>query len=44
MTMLVVTYDRAVADRADKVLHLLDGRLVDGDQLSGLGAREQLDA
>jgi putative ABC transport system ATP-binding protein len=44
MTMLVVTYDRAVADRADKVLHLLDGRLVDGDQPSGLGAREQLDA
>jgi putative ABC transport system ATP-binding protein len=42
MTMLVVTYDRAVAERADKVLHLLDGRLVDGERL--LGPREQLDA
>jgi putative ABC transport system ATP-binding protein len=42
MTMLVVTYDRAVAERADKVLHLLDGRLVDGDRR--LGPREQLDA
>ena len=42
MTMLVVTYDRAVAERADKVLHLLDGRLVDGDR--HLGPREQLDA
>jgi putative ABC transport system ATP-binding protein len=42
MTMLVVTYDRAVAERADKVLHLLDGRLVDGDR--PLGPREQLDA
>jgi predicted ABC-type transport system involved in lysophospholipase L1 biosynthesis ATPase subunit len=40
--MLVVTYDRAVAERADKVLHLLDGRLVDGDR--PLGPREQLDA
>ena len=42
MTMLVVTYDRAVAERADKVLHLLDGRLVDGER--PLGPREQLDA
>jgi putative ABC transport system ATP-binding protein len=41
MTMLVVTYDRAVAERADKVLHLLDGRLVDGDR--PLRSREQLD-
>jgi putative ABC transport system ATP-binding protein len=44
MTMLVVTYDRAVAERADKVLHLFDGRLVDGDRPSALGPREQLDA
>ncbi|HEY2637010.1 MAG TPA: ATP-binding cassette domain-containing protein, partial [Solirubrobacteraceae bacterium] len=28
MTMLFVTYDPLVADRADRVLHLRDGRLV----------------
>jgi putative ABC transport system ATP-binding protein len=44
MTMLVVTYDRAVAERADKILHLLDGRLVNGDGSSRSGPREQLDA
>ena len=43
MTMLVVTYDPAVAERADTVLHLLDGRLVNGDRPSTLRAREQLD-
>jgi putative ABC transport system ATP-binding protein len=30
MTMLVVTYDQAIAERADTTLHLRDGRLVDG--------------
>jgi putative ABC transport system ATP-binding protein len=44
MTMLVVTYDPAVAERADKILHLLDGRLVNGDGFGRLGPREQLDA
>jgi putative ABC transport system ATP-binding protein len=44
MTLLVVSYDRAVAERADTVLHLLDGRLVDGDGPGTLGTREQLDA
>jgi putative ABC transport system ATP-binding protein len=44
MTMLVVTYDRAVAERADRVLHLLDGRLVNGHRPAGSGPREQLDA
>jgi len=28
MTMLIVTYDAAVAARADRVLHMRDGRLV----------------
>jgi ABC-type lipoprotein export system ATPase subunit len=31
MTMLVVTYDPAVARRADRVLHMRDGRLVPAD-------------
>jgi putative ABC transport system ATP-binding protein len=39
MTMLVVTYDEAVAERADTVLHLLDGKLV-ADGASG--TRQQL--
>ena len=28
MTMLIVTYDAAVAARADRVLYMRDGRLV----------------
>jgi putative ABC transport system ATP-binding protein len=43
MTVLVVSYDRAVAERADTVLHLLDGRLVDGDRPAS-SPREQIDA
>jgi putative ABC transport system ATP-binding protein len=38
MTMLVVTYDPLMSERADRVLHMRDGRLVDGElteQLSG---------
>jgi len=31
MTMLIVTYDAAVAARADRVLHMRDGRLVTED-------------
>jgi putative ABC transport system ATP-binding protein len=31
VTMLIVTYDVAVAARADRVLHMRDGRLVPGD-------------
>ena len=31
MTMLIVTYDAAVAARADRVLHMRDGRLVPED-------------
>jgi putative ABC transport system ATP-binding protein len=39
MTMLVVTYDPLVAGRADRTLHLRDGRLV-AEDLSVLRARE----
>jgi putative ABC transport system ATP-binding protein len=31
MTMLIVTYDSAVASRADRILHMRDGRLVTED-------------
>jgi predicted ABC-type transport system involved in lysophospholipase L1 biosynthesis ATPase subunit len=31
MTMLVVTYDSVVASRADRTLHMRDGRLVPED-------------
>ena len=43
MTLLVVTYDREVAERADTVLHLLDGRLADGGSARTLRAGKQLD-
>jgi putative ABC transport system ATP-binding protein len=36
LTLLVVTYDPAVADRADRMLHLLDGRLVDPEHVPAL--------
>jgi predicted ABC-type transport system involved in lysophospholipase L1 biosynthesis ATPase subunit len=39
MTMLVVTYDPLVAARADRTLHLRDGRLVAEDP-TVLRARE----
>jgi predicted ABC-type transport system involved in lysophospholipase L1 biosynthesis ATPase subunit len=39
MTMLVVTYDPIVAGRADRTLHLRDGRLV-ADDPQVLRARE----
>jgi ABC-type lipoprotein export system ATPase subunit len=35
MTMLVVTYDPAIGERADRVLQMRDGRLVGGDGLGG---------
>jgi putative ABC transport system ATP-binding protein len=41
MTMLVVTYDPLIGDRADRVLHMRDGRLVPEDATS-LRAAEQL--
>lgn len=41
MTVLVVTYEPAIGQRADRVLHMRDGRLVAGDA-SELGAAEQL--
>jgi putative ABC transport system ATP-binding protein len=41
MTLLVVTYDPLIGRRADRVLHMRDGRLVAGDA-SGLRAAEQL--
>jgi len=41
MTVLVVTYDPLIGERADRVLHMRDGRLVSGDG-SGLRAAEQL--
>ena len=41
MTLLVVTYDPLIAQRADRALHLRDGRLTDPDP-SVLRAPEQL--
>jgi ABC-type lipoprotein export system ATPase subunit len=41
MTMLVVTYDPLIGDRADRVLHMRDGRLVP-EGASSLRAAEQL--
>jgi putative ABC transport system ATP-binding protein len=41
MTMLVVTYDPLIGRRADRVLHMRDGRLVAGDD-SALRATEEL--
>ena len=41
MTLLVVTYDPLIGRRADRVLHMRDGRLVAGDA-SSLRAAEQL--
>jgi putative ABC transport system ATP-binding protein len=44
LTLLVVTYDPIVAERADRVLHLLDGRLVASDRVPALRGRQQLRA
>jgi putative ABC transport system ATP-binding protein len=41
MTLLVVTYDPIIGRRADRVLHMRDGRLVAGDH-SALRAAEEL--
>ena len=41
MTLLVVTYDPMIGQRADRVLHMRDGRLVPGDR-SALGAPQEL--
>jgi len=41
MTLLVVTYDPLMGRRADRVLHMRDGRLVAGDD-SALRAAEEL--
>jgi putative ABC transport system ATP-binding protein len=41
MTLLVVTYDPIIGRRADRVLHMRDGRLVAGDD-SALRAAEEL--
>ena len=41
MTLLVVTYDPIIGQRADRVLHMRDGRLVTGDN-SALGAAQEL--
>jgi putative ABC transport system ATP-binding protein len=43
MTLLVVTYDREVAERADTVLHLFDGRLAEGGSSTTLRPGKQLD-
>jgi putative ABC transport system ATP-binding protein len=40
MTVLIVTYDPLIGERADRVLHMRDGRLVAGDG-PGLRAPEQ---
>ena len=34
LTIVMVTHDRSIADRADRVVHLVDGRVVDGDGFS----------
>ncbi len=41
MTMLVVTYDPLIGERADRVLHMRDGRLVP-EGAPSLRAAEQL--
>ena len=41
MTLLVITYDPIIGRRADRVLHMRDGRLVAGDD-SALRAAEEL--
>jgi putative ABC transport system ATP-binding protein len=41
MTLLAVTYDPVIGQRADRVVHMRDGRLVEGDA-SDLRAAEQL--
>jgi ABC-type lipoprotein export system ATPase subunit len=41
MTVLIVTYDPLIGERADRVLHMRDGRLVAGNG-AGLRAPEQL--
>jgi putative ABC transport system ATP-binding protein len=42
MTLLVVTYDALIGERADRVLHLRDGRLVSGSGGAGLRSAQQL--
>jgi putative ABC transport system ATP-binding protein len=42
MTLFVVTYDGYIGERADRVLHLRDGRLVPGGGGSGLRPAQQL--
>ena len=37
MTVIVVSHDPAVADRADRVVHLVDGLVMDGRSESSLG-------
>jgi hypothetical protein len=42
MTPLVVTYDGLIGERADRVLHLRDGRLVDAGTGPALRPAQQL--
>ena len=39
LTLVVVTHDPAIADRARRVVRMSDGEIVDGERDSGLGAR-----
>jgi len=39
MTLILVTHDRGVAERADRILHVKDGRIVEDERLRGNGKR-----
>lgn len=40
LTILMVTHDRSVAERADRIVHMLDGRIV-GEEMTGSSTSSQ---